>query len=68
MYGGEDAVEQVAADDDLCQLEGHGTGVPNDTSTDLDQTRLQARESPGGDLLRQIGGLKERAEAIGQGM
>jgi hypothetical protein len=44
VYGEEDAVEQVAADHDLCQLEGYGAGVPNDTSTDLDQTRLHARE------------------------
>ena len=41
MYGHEDAAEQVTADDDLCQLKGHGTGVPNDTSPDLDQARLQ---------------------------
>jgi hypothetical protein len=49
VYGEEDAVEQVAADHDLCQLESYGAGVPNDTSTDLDQTRLQAREGPRGD-------------------
>ncbi len=44
MDGSQDTVEQVSADDGLCQLEGHGTGVPNDTSPDLDEARLQAHE------------------------
>ena len=68
MDGSRDTVEQVSADDDVCQLEGHGAGVPNDTSPSLDGTRLHAREWPGGDLLRQLGGQKERAKVVGQGM
>ena len=65
MYGEKDAVEQIAADHDLGQLEGYGAGVPNDTSTDLYQARLQARERPSCDLLRQIGDLEESAKVVG---
>ena len=65
MDGEEDAVEQITRDCDLCQLEGYGAGVPNDTSTDLDQARLQARERPSCDLLRQIGDLEESTKVVG---
>ena len=43
MDGGEDAVEQVAADGHFGELEGDGAGVPDDPSADLDQPGLQAR-------------------------
>lgn len=65
MDGGEDAVEEIAWDCDLGELESDRTGMANNAGADLDEPRLQARQRPGHDLVRQLGGLTEHAEVVG---
>ena len=62
MDGGEGAVEEIARDRDLGQLEGDRAGVADDAGADLDEPGLQARQRPRRDLVGQLGGLEEHAE------
>lgn len=66
MYGGQDAVEEIAWDCDLCELEADHAGVAHDDGADLDQPRLQARQQPERNLVGQFGGLEDQAMVVGQ--
>ena len=59
MDGCQDALEKIARDRDLGQLEDDRTGVAHDAGADLDEPGLQARQRPRRDLVGKLGGMQE---------
>ena len=68
MNGRQDVTEQVATDRDLGKLERDGAGMTDDPCADFDQPCLEAGQRPVGHLFRQISGLQEDPEIVGECM